>query len=93
MRPNLLTTHIRWFNRRNNGTMTGTPVRNTRRGIGRFTYALIAALLVLGIASAAHAGYSYRKKITIHNEKVGGSADLSNFPVLIDIGADPGFKG
>jgi type IV pilus assembly protein PilY1 len=73
--------------------MTRLPVRTTRRSIGRFTYALIAALLVLGIASAAHAGYSYRKKITIHNEKVGGSADLSNFPVLIDIGADPDLKG
>jgi type IV pilus assembly protein PilY1 len=93
MRPNLLTTHIRWFNRRNNGTMTKLPVRTARRSIGRFTYVLITALLVLGIASAAHAGYSYRKEITIHNEKVSGSTNLSNFPVLIDIGADPDLKG
>ncbi len=93
MRPNLLTTHIRWFNRRENGTMTRLPVRTTRRGIGRITYALIAALVVLGIASAAQAGYTYKKKITIHHEKVGGTSNLSGFAVLINIVGDANLKG
>jgi type IV pilus assembly protein PilY1 len=93
MKRNLLTTHIGWFNRRNNITMKREPVRAASRSIGRFTYALITALLVLGIASAAQAGYSYRKEITIDHNKVSGSTNLTNFPVLIDIIADPDLMG
>jgi hypothetical protein len=36
--------------------------------------------------------YSYRKKITIDKDKVSGSADLTSFPVLINITGDPDLR-
>jgi hypothetical protein len=36
--------------------------------------------------------YSYRKKITIDKDKVSGTADLTSFPVLINITGDPDLR-
>ncbi len=40
------------------------------------------------IANWYNAGWAYRKAITIDHTKVAGGADLSDFPVLINLGSD-----
>ncbi|MGB2600967.1 MAG: DUF2341 domain-containing protein, partial [Candidatus Omnitrophota bacterium] len=53
----------------------------TFAGIG--TYTLDAALDVNG--SLTIAGYSYKKAIVLESDQVGGTADLTNFPVLFSV--------
>jgi hypothetical protein len=55
--------------------------------------AAVMLVLIVGWTSAAHAGYSYRKRITIDHTRVGtGCSHLYDFPVFIKIANDPELK-
>ncbi|MGD9089996.1 MAG: PilC/PilY family type IV pilus protein, partial [Desulfobacterales bacterium] len=57
------------------------------------TIALVLLVMIVGWTSAADASYTYRKRITIDHNKVGGSASHHyDFPVLIKIQNDANLK-
>ncbi len=56
------------------------PLQSVRSGcVGRVFIALMAIIFVMGFVSAAQAGFTYRKPVTVHNSQVSGGDRLSRF--------------
>jgi len=54
--------------------------------------ALITAVAWLALTTTTQAAYEYHKKVTVDHTRVGGAADLANFPILVSIQNDEQLK-
>ncbi len=67
----------------NTGTLTATTYYRVK--VGSASCQVLSTTATVTVLPPFASGYCYRKKITIDNSMVSGSADLTNFPVLVEL--------
>lgn len=67
----------------NTGVLTATTYYRVK--VGSAACQVLSSTTTVTVLPPFASGYCYRKKVTIDSDLVGGSADLSNFPILIAV--------
>jgi len=65
------------------GALTVTTYYRVK--VGSASCQVLSSTITIIVLPPFSSGYCYRKKITIDSDQVGGTANLSNFPILISI--------
>lgn len=67
----------------NTGALTATTYYRVK--VGSASCQVTSSVATVTVLPPFSSGYCYRKRVTIDGDQVGGSADLTNFPLLIGV--------
>ncbi|WP_425391465.1 DUF2341 domain-containing protein [Ekhidna sp.] len=67
----------------NTGVLTATTYYRVK--VGSASCQVLSTTATVTVLPPFASGYCYRKKVTINSDQVSGSADLTNFPVLVSV--------